>query len=149
MNHESAEIFAILATAVVYDFWHTPHKIQIRQSYVCSFSNDTKRVCVGKYAFKVGLRVIHVATSAQENPSEFHENVSRLSHRENRLSTLGIPFRFLKYTASEYRERNVSTISIAYAHNADCPFVPFSTPFTRGERKKEEYSHAASGASSV
>lgn len=116
--------------------------------YVSSFSNDTKQMC-RKIRVLKSAYVSFMSRCWRGNPSEFHGNVRRLSRRENRLSSLGIPFRFLKYTASEYRKRNVSIISITYAHNTDCPFV-LSFPFSKkARRKKEKYSHAASGAPAV
>lgn len=137
--------FAILlkGATITFDVFRIRFKVELYM-WRSFFSNDReiRSRCVGKCAFKVGLRLIHVAALGTGNPAEFHGNVRRLSRRENRLSTLGIPFRFLKYTAGEYRERNVSTVSIAYAHNADCPLVPsFHSPSRfsawRTKKKKE------------
>lgn len=50
-----------------------------------------------------------------------------------RLSTLGIPFRFLKYTTAKYRERMFSpSLDSVYT---DCPFVFVFFSFHRGKKK--------------
>jgi len=143
-NREFVKEFAILSKAIVYNLWLCIKSKYDGFIYKSVFKRYEAGVS-GKYAFKVGLRLIHVAMSARETRRNFMETciVCRAERIVCRLSE----FRFLKYTACIER-RNVSTISIAYAHNADCPFRSRSFLLFPKLEEKKKNSHAASGAPS-
>lgn len=77
--------------------------------------------------------------------SEFHGNVHCLSPGENpSVDSLGISFRFLKYTTASIERECFHYFPIAFIRIA----LSFPSPLFF-QREKEKYSHAASGTASV
>lgn len=101
--------------------------------YISPFSNGTKQVC----RENARLKSAYVSfTSRCWRGKPVGISWKRVSRGENRLSSLGIPFRFLKYTASKYRERGMFPPSRSRMHITRIALSYLPSLFPGGRKKK-------------